>query len=98
MGSWTRKNCKFPPPPKRGTSRQDMKHDLHFLALPLNTFPYSNEEKPRLFPMNSPALDISILETFVSGQIHLKNESYLLNSTFGITFTLNLLPIRIHSR
>jgi len=33
-------------PPKRGVSRQDMKHDFHFLALPLNTFPYSNEKMP----------------------------------------------------
>jgi len=30
---------------KRDASRQDMKHDLHFLALPLNTFPYSNEKR-----------------------------------------------------
>jgi len=34
------------PPPKRGVSRQDMKHDLHSLALPLNTFPYANEKRP----------------------------------------------------
>ena len=27
-------------------SGQDMKHDIHFLALPLNTFPYSNKKRP----------------------------------------------------
>jgi len=31
-------------------SWQDMKHDLHFLALPLTTFPYSNGKRPNSYP------------------------------------------------
>ena len=38
MGSWTYKNSD-PTLSERGLSRRDMKHDLHFSALPLNTFP-----------------------------------------------------------
>ena len=44
MGSWTWKNSK---PSKGGARWQDMKHDLHFLALPLNTFLYSDEKSPK---------------------------------------------------
>ena len=45
MSSWTWKNSE-PSLSKRGASRRDMKHDLHFLASPLNTFPYSDEKSP----------------------------------------------------
>ena len=43
------------PPPKRSAIRQDMKHDLHFLALPLNTFPYSHEKRTNCWSCPSPS-------------------------------------------
>ena len=53
------------PPPQA----KDMKHDLHLLALPLNTFPYSNEKRPNsyLLPQLS-ELEWSQLQVFRYGE------------------------------
>ena len=77
MGSCTWKNSE-PSPSKRGASRQDIKHDLHSLGPPLNTFPLLWWEKP---------------EKKTSGLVSFYHNDCFLALKFGILPLFRFLPL-----